>query len=77
MPVVINVKSAEMHVKLRSCYTSRRERTLLGQKTCPFLEWELVACGTVDQSKNLQRTIRSVQEPSADLYGAPQLSRQK
>ena len=31
-----------------------------------------VVCGTVDQTKNLvRRTIRSMQEPSADLYSAP------
>ena len=36
--VVIDIKSAVIFVKLRSCYTSRRERTLLDRKTCPFLE---------------------------------------
>ena len=37
---MINGKSAVIHVKLCSCYTSRRERTLRDRKTCPFLEWE-------------------------------------
>ena len=64
---MINVKSAVIHVKLRSCYTSRKERTLLDRKTCPF--WS--ACGVVDWDggsiENLvRRIIRSVQEPSAD-----------